>query len=502
MCSLIFTPNPTTSPLLVSMPTISFGSLFPSQQSLPRVVTITNTSNSVTSVDAPTITGPYASSFNIAGNTCAGVSLQPHQSCAVSVVYQAPASGAPIYATLNITDGSAAADTVPLYGSIITQPTISISPGTFSFGTLTVGQTVQQIFQITNTGFADETLGNIYILLANSVTPPEYSLQNTCAAALSPSNSCTVTVAFTPGTVGTYNAVLSISINGGAAVQTLPIAANVVPPFSVSPSNLTFPSTIVGSTAAAQSITITNNLSTAISSLALAITGSNAADFSQTPSCPASLAAGANCTAQITFKPSTSSVETATLAITSSAGSASQTVALSGTGIAPDFSMTASSSSSTITPGQVATYNLSFTAPAGFTGDVNLSCSGLPAFATCSFNPASVTITGGTTSTSVLSVTTASQASLKTTTSILFAIPLFGAFLVLALTGRRRRLAARIVCSLTFAVVGFLLVSASGCSGGGSSSSSSPSEVGTYTFTVTAVSGTVTHSSSLTLIIQ
>lgn len=495
-----FTLNPTTSPLLVSTPNIGFGSLFTGQQSLPREVTITNTSNSTTTVDTPTITGPYASSFIIAGNACVGVSLQSQQSCALSIVYQAPANGAPVYATLNITDGAAAADTVPLSGSIITQPTVSIAPGTFSFGTLTVGQTAQQVFQITNTGSANETLSDINILLGNSLAPSEYALQNTCTAALSPANSCTVTITFTPGAIGTYNAVLSISINDGAAIQTLPIPANVVAPFSVSPSNLTFPSTLVGSSAAAQSITITNNLSTSISSPAFAITGPNAADFSQTSSCPASLAGGANCAASITFKPSTSSVETATLTLTSSADNTTQTVALSGTGLSPDFSITASPTSMTITSGQVATYDFSVTAPTGFAGNVNLSCSGLPAFATCSFSPASLAITGATTSTSVLSIATASQASLQHGTSIQFAVAFFGALMVLVLPGRRRRLVARIACTLLFAAAGLLLVSASGCSGG--SSAPPPSEVGTYTVTVTAVSGSQTHTTTVALIIQ
>ena len=495
-----FAPNPTASPLLVSTPNISFGNLFPGQQSLPRAVTITNTSNSATTVDTPTITGPYASSFNIAANTCVGISLQPQQSCAVSVVYQAPASGAPVYAALNITDGAAAADIVPLSGYIIAQPTASITPGTFSFGTLPVGQSVQQTFQITNTGSADENLGNIYVLLGNSIAPSEYSLQNTCSLTLSPSSSCTVTVTFTPSSVGTYNAVLSLSINGGIAVQTLPIAANVVIPFSVSPASLTFPSTVVGSSGAAQSITITNNLSTAINAPAFAITGPNAVDFSQTSSCPASLAGGANCAANITFKPSTPSVETATLTMTSSTGNTTQTVALSGTGLSPDFSITASPSSMTITSGQVAAYNFSVTAPAGFAGNVNLSCSGLPAFATCSLNPVSLTITGGTTSTSVLSVATASQASLQHNPSIQFAVAFFGALMVLVLPGRRRKLLASIVCSLLFAAAGVSLVSATGCSGGGSAPPAS--EAGTYTATVTAMSGTLTHTAIVTLIIR
>jgi hypothetical protein len=186
--------------------------------------------------------------------------------------------------------------------------------------------------------------------------------------------------------------------------------------------------------------------------------------------------------------------------MTSSAGNTTETVALSGTGISPDFSLTASPSSMTITSGQVASYTFSVAAPAGFAGNVNLNGSGLPAFATCSFNPASLTITGGTTPTSVLSVATASQALLQRDTSIQFAGAFFGALMVLVLPGRRRKLVARIACSLLFAAAGLLLVAASGCSGGGSAPPAS--EAGTYTITVTAVSGTVTHTSTVTLIIQ
>jgi hypothetical protein len=72
--------------------------------------------------------------------------------------------------------------------------------------------------------------------------------------------------------------------------------------------------------------------------------------------------------------------------------------------------------------------------------------------------------------------------------------------MVLVLPGRRRKLLASIVCSLLFAAAGVSLVSATGCSGGGSAPPAS--EAGTYTVTVTAVSGTLTHTSTVTLIIQ
>src|SRR5215475_9930164 len=56
----------------------------------------------------------------------------------------------------------------------------------------------------------------------------------------------------------------------------------------------------------------------------------------------------------------------------------------------PDFSISATPASQTVTAGSSATYTTTISALSGFTGTVNLSVSGLPSGATASFNPASV----------------------------------------------------------------------------------------------------------------
>jgi hypothetical protein len=68
----------------------------------------------------------------------------------------------------------------------------------------------------------------------------------------------------------------------------------------------------------------------------------------------------------------------------------------------PDFSLSATPSSSTVTQGQPTSYNVTVTPTGGFTGAVILSVSGLPAGAIGTFSP------NPTTSTSTLSVTTIS----------------------------------------------------------------------------------------------
>jgi subtilisin family serine protease len=69
----------------------------------------------------------------------------------------------------------------------------------------------------------------------------------------------------------------------------------------------------------------------------------------------------------------------------------------------PDFSVSATPSSSTVLQGNGTSYTATVTATGGFTGVVNLTVSGLPAGAAGTFSPTSVTTSGS----STLSVTTA-----------------------------------------------------------------------------------------------
>jgi hypothetical protein len=76
-----------------------------------------------------------------------------------------------------------------------------------------------------------------------------------------------------------------------------------------------------------------------INLLATTITGPNAADFSQSTTCQATLAPNANCTFSVTFSPATATVESATLQITDNAPASPQSIALTGTGVARNPSL-------------------------------------------------------------------------------------------------------------------------------------------------------------------
>jgi len=90
----------------------------------------------------------------------------------------------------------------------------------------------------------------------------------------------------------------------------------------------------VGTTSGARTVTLTNTGSVILSITSLAVTGTNASNFAQTNTCGSSVAAGANCTINVTFTPAASGSRTAAVTLTDNAPGSPQTVSLTGTGTA------------------------------------------------------------------------------------------------------------------------------------------------------------------------
>jgi hypothetical protein len=106
--------------------------------------------------------------------------------------------------------------------------------------------------------------------------------------------------------------------------------AHVLPALTVSASQLTFGSTVKGSSAPTQTVTLTSGGPGPLTLGAITLGG---AGFSQTNNCPAVLAAAATCTITVGFMPTDAAAYTGSVSIPSNAPSQSQTqVALSGTG--------------------------------------------------------------------------------------------------------------------------------------------------------------------------
>jgi hypothetical protein len=108
---------------------------------------------------------------------------------------------------------------------------------------------------------------------------------------------------------------------------------------SLSTTSLTFAGQAISTQSAPQTITLTNPGGLALTPLTISTSG----DFAETDTCAGSVAAGAKCTLSVTFTPTASGTRSGTLTLTDNASGSPQTVTLSGTGLGPVISLSATS---------------------------------------------------------------------------------------------------------------------------------------------------------------
>src|SRR5262249_4728007 len=260
-----------------------------------------------------------------------------------------------------------------------TSGTALASPSTVDFGTIIKGQSTFAIpILIADVGSTDITINN------TSITGDYTIANNTCSGSLLSSKHCEVDVIFSPTTGGSSNGMLTLTSNAPDSPRNIQLTGiGGVPIVSLNPTNLSLTSPSVGTAGPAKTLKLSNTGADVLNIASLTITGTNAADFSETHDCQETLSAGLSCNVNVTYKASPPNTETASLQFVDNAAGSPHIVPLTGTvsafglTIAPE-----SSSSANVSAGQTAAYNLMIGGP-GFTGNVTLSCTGAPAASTC-----------------------------------------------------------------------------------------------------------------------
>jgi uncharacterized repeat protein (TIGR01451 family) len=212
---------------------------------------------------------------------------------------------------------------------------VTLAPTSLTFSSQAVGTTsAAQTVTLTNTGDVALVISGITLTGTNVA---DFAQTNTCPASLAASANCAISVTFDPAAAGARSAALSIADNAAGSPQTVPLAgtgttATTAPAVTLAPTSLTFASQAAGTTSAAQSVTLTNSGNAALTIAEITLTGTNAGDFAQTNTCPASLAASANCTISVTFDPAAAGARSGAISIADNATGSPQTVSLAGTG--------------------------------------------------------------------------------------------------------------------------------------------------------------------------
>jgi hypothetical protein len=348
------------SPGGLSFPSELVGTAAPSQ-----TISVSNSGTASATVSKVAVTGPYTET-----NNCSTIAVGA--SCTVTVGFT-PTAGGANPGTLTITsNANNSPTTASLSGTGIGSTTNLALAGSLTASSTDSGFPATNANDGNASTYWESSDGAAYpqTLTANlgqsyplgSVTldlPPStaWSTRTQTLSVLGSTNGTTFTTlvpsatyTFNPATGNTVSfnlpsgtndqyLELSFTANSGwtaaqlSEFEIFPGSGGGTPPpatatLTASPTSLSLGSETVGSTSAAQTVTIANT-GTAAASVSLI---STAAPFAETNTCGSSIAAGASCTASVTFTPTAGGAASGTLTVASNATDGSLTVPLSGTG--------------------------------------------------------------------------------------------------------------------------------------------------------------------------
>ena len=294
-----------------SQPSLSFGNQNVGTPSVSQQVTLSNTGNAPLTISSIATTQSGFSQTN----SC-GPGLAAGASCQINVTFT-PSSPGTVNASLTVMDNASdSPESVSLTGTGL-GPIVTLSQPGLSFGNQLLGTpSAAQQLTLSNTGNAPLTISSI------ATTQGSFSQTNNCGTALAASFNCTMNVTFTPSSLGTVNASLTITDNASGSPQTGGLSGTgIAPAVSLSGSSLSFGNQLVSTPSAAQTETVTNTGTANLTISTVTMGGTNASDFAKSAdTCTgATVTPNGTCTVSVTFTPSATGSRSASLNFTDNA---------------------------------------------------------------------------------------------------------------------------------------------------------------------------------------
>ncbi|MDB5978482.1 MAG: repeat-containing protein, partial [Nevskia sp.] len=318
---------------------IDFGAEHAGDSSEPAQVTLTNTGGTPVTVSGVTASGSNASAFVVQNGSCGEV-LAAGASCTYRISFAPQSFGSYEAVETFTTDQAGISDTVTVSGEGSGAVGV-LTPDTLDFG----DQPMSTSSMPKNISLQNN--GNATLVISLITVSGDYRQSNDCPTALAPGADCTIAVVFAPGDAGASDGVLTVSSASQQFTAQLR-GTGTVPGITVTPPRLSFGSRALGSPSAAQSVQVSNSGGTTLQVGAPTIGDAAAADFNVASNgCTAPLEAGASCSMAVVFTPRVAGSRSATLSISSNAGSQPFKVSLAGTGVGPSAPVT----SATVTGG-------------------------------------------------------------------------------------------------------------------------------------------------------
>jgi uncharacterized repeat protein (TIGR01451 family) len=295
--------------------------------SAPQSVTLSNGTTSALVITSITITGDFAQTNNCGASVAAG------SSCTITITFGPTATGTR-NGTLTITDsGVGSPRTVSLTGTGIAAG-LALSTNNLGFPDQPVGITSAPLtVTLTNSG-------GVALAISSITISGDFAQTNNCGASLGAGASCTISVTFTPSATGIRNGTITITSSAQGSphlVALFGVGLGSAPVLTFSPASLSFGTVAVGSTSAAQTLTVSNTGNATLTIQGVVITGDFALAASGTtmdPPCVSGsmLAPGTSCAIHITFTPLAGGTRGGSASVSSNAGGSPHSATLTGTG--------------------------------------------------------------------------------------------------------------------------------------------------------------------------
>jgi len=316
-----------TSNLLVTLSpsTLYYGSYAVGVTSPTQTVTLTNKQNIALEITSITPSGDFAET-----NTC-GSSLTALGTCTITVSFTPTATGTRTGQVVIVDNASGNSQQVINLTGTGGGPVMALAQTSLSFGVM-VKSSLSKSVKMTNKGSSNLDLNSI-------VASGDYLTSGTCTTItfLAASSSCTLTVTFTPSVTGSVPGVATINDNAPGSPHLVTLTGTGLPTLSVSPLSMSLGTVTVGSSGAAQTLTITNN-ATSTQTVGYSASGNFSLAAVGTTPCgasPTNLGAGAKCTVSVTFTPTQNGTIKGSVSVTDGTSGLPynpEIVSLSGTG--------------------------------------------------------------------------------------------------------------------------------------------------------------------------
>lgn len=310
--------------LTVTPSSINFGNVILGD-SITKTFTVTG-NNLISDL---TLRSTNSSRFKLNGNN-SSITLTPDADGStnqtVSVTYkptQVQSNGGYIV----ITGAGLSNDTITLSGKCIAAPSITVTPTSYDFGTVELGNTVTKSFSVVGTN----TTGSL-VLTSTEMVGGQFTVSPTTL----PANGGIVKVTFNPTEVGNHAGmfIVSSSADGVNARATFTGKCVATPSITVTPTTLDFGTVIKGEsksmTFTVKGKNLTGNVSVSSSHSSRFIVNPTVITKTQVES-----ASGAIVT--VTYKPTAAATHTGTITVTD--GTVTKTVAVTGKCVAPTLTV-------------------------------------------------------------------------------------------------------------------------------------------------------------------